>query len=42
MGDFNTDISEPNLASFWDFYNFKSLINKPSCYRNPDNSSCID
>ena len=36
------DISEPNLPSFCVFYNFKSLINKPTCYKNPDNPSCID
>ena len=42
MGDFNTEISQPNLASFCTFYNFKSLTSKPTCYRNPDNSSCID
>ena len=42
MGDFNAEISEPNLASFCTFYNFKSLINKPTCYKNPDNPPCID
>ena len=41
-GDFNAEISEPNLASFCTFYNFKSLISKSTCYKNPDNSSCID
>ena len=40
-GDFNAEISEPNLASFCTFYNFKSLISKSTCYKNPDNSSCI-
>ena len=42
MGDFNTEISEHDLASFFTFYNFKSLINKPTCYKIPDNSSWID
>ena len=37
-----TQISEPNLASFCTVYNFKSLISKSTCYKNPDNSSCID
>ena len=40
-GDFNAEISEPNLASFCTFYNFKSLISKSTCYKNPDNSSWI-
>ena len=42
MGDFNAEISEPNSAFFCTFCNFKSLINKPTCYKNPDNPSCID
>ena len=42
MGDFQAEISGPNLASFCTFYNFKSLINKPTCFKNPDNPSCID
>ena len=42
MGDFNAGISEPNLASFCTFYNFKSFINKTTCYKNPDNPSCTD
>ena len=41
-GDFNSEISEHDLASFFTFYNFKSLINKRTCYKIPDNSSCID
>ena len=41
MSDFNAEISEPNLASFCTFYNFKNLISKPTCYKNPDNPSCI-
>ena len=39
MGDFNADISQPNLASFCTIYNFKSLIIKPAGYENPDNPS---
>ena len=38
MRDFNAEISETNLASFFTLYNFKSLI----CFKNPDNPSCID
>ena len=41
MGDFSAEISGSNLAFFCTFYNFKSLINKPTCYKNPDNP-CID
>ena len=30
------------MASFCTFYNFKSVINKLTCYKNPDNPSYID
>ena len=42
MGDFNPEISGPSLASFCTIYSFKSLINKPTRYKNPDNPSCIN
>ena len=41
MGDFNAEISEPNLASFCNIYNFKNIINKPTCCKNSHNTSCI-
>ena len=42
LGDFNAEISQPDLASFCAIYNLKSLINEPTCYKNPDNPSTID
>ena len=42
MGDLNAKISEPNLTSFCTIHNFESIINKPTCYQNPDNCSCVD
>ena len=42
MDDFNTEISQPNFASFYAIYNFKNLINNPTCYKHPDNSVYID
>ena len=42
MGDFNAEISEFYLASSCTIYNFENLINKPTCYKNPYNPSCID
>ena len=42
MGGFNAEVSEPKLAYACTFYNFQSLKNKPTCYKNPDNPSCID
>ena len=43
MDDFEAGNSEPNLACFLTIFNFKSLANnKPTCYKNPYNHSCID
>ena len=39
MGEFNAEISEPNLASFCTFYNFKTFIDKTTCYKSADNPS---
>ena len=30
------------MQTFCEMYNFKSLIKQPTCYKNPDKSSCID
>ena len=37
LGDFNAEVSEPNLVSFCTIYNFKILINNPACYKYPCN-----
>ena len=43
MDDFEAGNSEPNMACFLTIFNFKSLANnKPTCYKNPYNHSCID
>ena len=33
LGDFNAEVSEPNLVSFCTIYNFKSVINNPARYK---------
>ena len=30
------------MKSFWQIYNFKNLLNKPRCYKNSTNPSCVD
>ena len=30
------------MKSFCQIYNFKNLIDKPTCYKNPTNPSCVD
>ena len=39
---FNSEFSELCLNDFCDIYNLKNLVKKPTCYKNPDNPSCID
>ena len=42
IGDLNTEISEPSLNEFCQTYNLESIVNKPTCFKNPKNPSCID
>ena len=42
LGDFNVGIEEQYMKAFCDNYNLTSLIKQPTCYKNPNNLSCID
>ena len=42
LGDFNAGIEEKHMKYFSDNYNLKSLMKQPTCYKNPDNPTCID
>ena len=42
LGDFNANISEPTLTSFCTLFKLKNLAKEPTCYKNPNNPSCID
>ena len=35
-------MSEPSLNEFRQTYNLGSIVNKPTCFKNPKNPSCID
>ena len=35
-------MSEPSSNEFCQTYNLQSIVNKPTCFKNPKNSSCID
>ena len=41
IGDFNLEISERSIHGFCNVYNLESLSNTPSCFKNPENPSCI-
>ena len=42
LGDFNTEIYDFNMESFCTRNNFKCIIKETTCYKNPDNLTCID
>ena len=42
LGDFNANISEPTLTSFCTLFKLKNIVKEPTCYKNPNNPSCID
>ena len=42
IGDLNTEMSEPSLNKFCQTYDLESIVNKPTCFKNPKCPSCID
>ena len=42
IGDFNSEICEDAMKVFCSNYNFKNLVNAPTCFKNVDNPNCID
>ena len=42
IGDFNVGPEEPHAETFCESYGLKNLIKVPTCYKNPQNPSCID
>ena len=43
LGDFSTCVVDDDaLQLFWKFYSLYSLIKQSSCFKNPENPSCID
>ena len=42
MGDFNSEMSETSMNSFYNLYILKCLVLNPACYKNPERPSCID
>ena len=39
---FNVCVEVRSMSEFRDTYNLKSLIRELTCYKNPENPSCID
>ena len=42
LGDFNGGADNNYIQVFCNTFNFGSLIAEPTCYKNPENPSCID
>ena len=42
MGDFNADVSDSSVTSSCIPFKLKSIVKEPTCYKNPENLSCID
>ena len=42
IGDFNIEADSKEMSCFCDTFDLTSLIKEPTCYKNPDNLSCID
>ena len=42
MGDFNSEPNEPTISDFCQIYNTKNIIKEKTCFKNRENSTCID
>ena len=42
LGDFNAGVEDSSVKNFCSSYNLTSMINRPTCFKNPENPSCID
>ena len=42
IGVFTSEISERSIHDFCNVYNLESLSNTPTCFKKPENPSCID
>ena len=42
VGDFISETPETALRNFCDLYKLKNLVSEPTCFKNPENPSCID
>ena len=42
IDDFNIEADSKEITSFSDNFDLTGLVKEPTCYKNPDNPSCID
>ena len=41
-GDFNAELEDVSIKKFCLAYSLTTMINKPTCFKNPEKPSCID
>ena len=42
LGDVNVEVEEKNLSNFVSVHNLKTFIKQKTCFKNPENPTCID
>ena len=42
LGDFSVEVDEKNMSEFMNLYNLRNLVKQKTCFKNPENPSCID
>ena len=42
LGDFNAGVEDSSVEKNFSSYNLKSMINRPTCFKDPDKPSCVD
>ena len=42
LGDFNVEPEEAKMTEFLNMYSLKNLVSQKTCFKNPENPSCID
>ena len=42
LGDFNVEVEEKNMSEFMNLYNLRNLVKQKTCFKNPENPSCVD
>ena len=42
MGDFSAELADTVASDFCEIYNLKKIIREKTCFKNPNNPSCID
>ena len=40
--DFNGEVEGKNMSEFMRVYNLRNFVKQKTCFKNPENPSCID